>query len=180
MTQCIAGFAAFAGRFDVYYGFPSDRGLEIDYVNPSYSSRTTGFFAFHGMAVMYIISRVILGVQYLLVYLYAIRRSYPARRQFLVQVGGVLISAGLWIGSFFCESKNAGPTMQIAKFVLWYSGILVELVLNVVVSLCCQVTGFRRSHLGERFATLTLLILGEGVIGYAIALQRSKNYPSLA
>ena len=37
----------------------------------------------------------------------------------------------------------------------------------------CRVTGIRRTHLSERFATLALLILGEGIIGYAITLQQS-------
>jgi len=172
-NQCVAGFAAFAGRFDVYYGFPNDYGLESDYANPSYSDRTTGFFAFRGMTVIYIVSRVFMALQYCLLYFYAIRKEYPASKQFLIQIGALVISAAMWIASYFFEAEDASDALKIAKYGLWYGGILIELLATIVAWLSCRVTGFRRTHLNERFATLTLLILGEGVIGYAIALQGS-------
>jgi hypothetical protein len=169
----LAGFAAFAGRFDVYYGFPNDYGLENDYSNPSYNERTTGFFAFRGMTVMYIISRLIMILQYLLLYIYARTKHYPATNQFLVYLGALVISGAMWIGSYFCEGEDSNDAMKIAKFGLWYGGIAFEMVSYLVAWMTCRVTGFRRTHLTERFATLTLLILGEGVIGYAITLQQS-------
>lgn len=157
----------------MYYGFPNDYGLEVDVSNPSYSDRTTGFFAFRGMTVIYIISRGVMALQYCLLFFYAIHKQYPASKQFLIQVGALLVSAGLWIGSFFMEAEDASDAMKIAKYGLWYGGILIELLASIIAWLSCRVTGFRRTHLTERFATLTLLILGEGVIGYAIALQSS-------
>jgi hypothetical protein len=169
----LAGFAAFAGRFDVYYGFPNDYGLENDYSNPSYNDRTTGFFAFRGMTVMYIISRLIMILQYLLLYIYARTKKYPATNQFLVYLGALTISGCMWIGSYFLESEDSNDAMKIAKFGLWYGGLAIEMASYLVAWMFCRVTGFRRTHLTERFATLTLLILGEGVIGYAITLQQS-------
>jgi low temperature requirement protein LtrA len=156
----------------VYYGFPDDHGLEAD-STPSYSDRTTGFFSFRGMTIVYFCSRFLLSFQYLLLYFYARRKNYPAQNQFLLQIGGLLLSACMWIGSFFLEGEDVSDAMRIAKFGLWYGGIGVEILSTVLIWLCCRVTGFRRTHLTERFATLTLLILGEGVIGYAIALQAS-------
>ena len=114
-----------------------------------------------------------MALQYCLLFFYAIHRQYPASKQFLIQVGALLVSAGLWIGSFFMEAEDASDAMKIAKYGLWYGGILIELLASIIAWLSCRVTGFRRTHLNERFATLTLLILGEGVIGYAIALQSS-------
>ena len=172
----LAAFAAFAGRFDVYYGFPNDMGLESDYSNPSYSVRTTGFFSFRGMTLVYIISRGILALQYLLLYFYARRKSYPASNQFLFQVGALVVSGCMWIGSYFLEGDDVNYAMRIAKFGLWYGGVGIELASTILIWLFCRVTGFRRTHLAERFSTLTLLILGEGVIGYAIALQGSMSF----
>jgi low temperature requirement protein LtrA len=160
----------------VYYGFPDDHGLEAD-TSPSYSERTTGFFSFRGMTIIYICSRLLLSAQYLLLYFYARRKNYPASNQFLLQIGGLLLSACMWIGTYFLEGENVTDAMRIAKFGLWYGGIAVELISTLLIWLCCRVTGFRRTHLTERFATLTLLILGEGVIGYAIALQGSIFRP---
>jgi low temperature requirement protein LtrA len=168
----LAGFAAFAGRFDVYYGFPNDYGLEND-GNPFTSDRTSGFFAFKGMTLVYIISRGILALQYVLLYFYARRKNYPAANQFLLQIAALIISGAMWLGSYFLEGEGASDAMKIAKFGLWYGGIAIEFAASIVAWMCCRVTGFRRTHLTERLATLTLLILGEGVIGYAIALQGS-------
>jgi len=170
----LAAFAAFAGRFDVYYGFPNDYGLEDD-ANPFTSDRTSGFFAFRGMTLVYIISRGILALQYLLLYFYARRKAYPASNQFLLQIGALCTSGGMWLGSYFLEGDDATDAMRIAKFGLWYGGIAIEFGMSYFAWLVCRVTGFRRTHLNERFATLTLLILGEGVIGYAIALQGSMS-----
>jgi low temperature requirement protein LtrA len=171
----LAAFAAFAGRFDVYYGFPDDIGLE-DNSNPSYSERATGFFSFRGMTIVYIVSRAVLALQYLLLYFYARRKSYPASNQFLFQIGSLVVSGCMWIGSYFLEGDGVSDAMRIAKFGLWYGGIGLELVSTILIWLFCRVTGFRRTHLTERFSTLTLLILGEGVIGYAIALQSSLSF----
>jgi hypothetical protein len=169
----IAGFAAFAGRFDVYYGFPNDYGLE----DPGYySERTSGFFAFRGMTIMYIISRIFLCFQYLLLYYYARVKRYPAQNQFVIQIASLVISGGMWVGSYFLESEDSNDAMKIAKYGLWYGAIFIEMAAAILIWWTCRTTGFRRTHLTERFATLTLLILGEGVIGYAIALQAGKRF----
>ena len=168
----LAAFAAFAGRFDVYYDFPNDYGLEDDN-NPFTTERTSGFFAFRGMTLVYIISRGILALQYLLLYFYARQKAYPAANQFVLQIGSLCLSGAMWIGSYFLEGEDATDAMRIAKYGLWYGGIGIEFATSIIAWLTCRVTGFRRTHLNERFATLTLIILGEGVIGYAIALQGS-------
>ena len=123
---------------------------------------------------MYIISRIILLFQYLLLYYYARVKKYPARNQFIIQIASLVFSGGMWVGSYFLEADNSNTAMKIAKFGLWYGGIFVEMVSAILIWWTCRTTGFRRTHLTERFATLTLLILGEGVIGYAIALQASS------
>jgi low temperature requirement protein LtrA len=86
-----------------------------------------------------------------------------------------MISAGMWLGSCFMEGDGVTDASRIAKFGMWYGGIFVELIATILIWLRCRVTGFRNTHIKERFATLTLLILGEGIIGYALALQQSMS-----
>ena len=62
---------------------------------------------------------------------------------------------------------------KIARFGLWSGRILIEALATIAIWVWCKVTAFRHTHIAEQFATLTLLILGEGVIGYAVALQQS-------
>jgi low temperature requirement protein LtrA len=123
---------------------------------------------------MYIISRFVLAAQYSLVYYYARVKSHPDRKQFFFQIASLSISGGMWIGSYFLEANIATNGPRISKFALWYGGILIEIVAPFVsILFACRVTGFKNSNLTERFSTLTLLILGEGVIGYAVTLQES-------
>jgi low temperature requirement protein LtrA len=123
---------------------------------------------------MYIISRFVLATQYLLVYHYAHVQSHGNRKHLFFQIASLCVSGGMWIGSYFLEADNVTDRQGIAKFALWYGGILIEIVTPFVsMSFACPVTGFQHSNLTERFSTLTLLILGEGVIGYAFTLQES-------
>jgi low temperature requirement protein LtrA len=123
---------------------------------------------------MYIISRFVLATQYLLIYYYAHVKSYTQRKHLFFQIASLCVSGGMWIGSYFLEADNATDGMRISKFALWYGGILIEIVAPFAsMSFACRVTGFQHSNLTERFSTLTLLILGEGVIGYAFTLQES-------
>jgi low temperature requirement protein LtrA len=127
------------------------------------------------MTIIYVISRVILSLQYMLLYYYARVKNYPALNQFLFQIGSLIISGVMWVGSYFLEGEDANEVMRIAKFGLWYGGIGIEMCAAIFIWRRCRVTGFRRTHLTERFATLTLLILGEGVMGYAVTLQQSTS-----
>lgn len=115
-----------------------------------------------------------MALQYMLLYYYARIKNYPASNQFLAQIAGLLVSAGMWLGSYFMEADDVSDAVKIAKYALWYGGIFVELGSTILIWLRFRVTGFRHTHITERFATLTLLILGEGVIGYAITLQQSN------
>jgi low temperature requirement protein LtrA len=126
------------------------------------------------MTIMYIISRFVLAAQYSLVYYYAYVQSHSKRKHLFFQIVSLCISGGMWIGSYFLEADNATNGLRISKFALWYGGILIEIVAPFVSILFKRhVIGFQHTNLTERFSTLTLLILGEGVIGYAFTLQKS-------
>jgi len=126
------------------------------------------------MSIVYLLSRFFLAAQYTLVYYCARAKSYHERRHLLFQIASLCISGAMWIGSLFMEGDSATNGLLISKFGLWYGGIFIEVVAPFVsMGFRCDVTGFKGSNLMERFSTLTLLILGEGVIGFALTLQES-------
>jgi low temperature requirement protein LtrA len=126
------------------------------------------------MSIVYLISRFFLAAQYALVYYCARAKSYREREHLLFQIASLCISGAMWIGSLFMEGDNTTNGLRICKFALWYGGILIEIIAPFVsMGFRCGVTGFQGSNLMERFSTLTLVILGEGVIGFALALQES-------
>jgi len=126
------------------------------------------------MTIVYVVSRVVMACQYSLLYFYARRKNYAASNQFIIQVATLLVSAGMWIGSYFMDNNTAE---KIARFGLWYGGILIEALATIAIWVWCKVTAFRHTHIAEQFATLTLLILGEGVIGLCGSLA-TKYSPS--
>ena len=147
-------------------------GLEHGPTNAS--ERQTGDYAFLGISTVYILSRFVLAGQYSLVYCCARAKSYTKRNHLLFQIASLCISAGMWIGSLFMEYGKPSTGVRYSKFGLWYGGILIE-VMAPFVSMWFghDVTEFKGTNLTERFSALTLLILGEGVIGFAFTLQGS-------
>lgn len=123
---------------------------------------------------MYIISRFVLATQYVLVYCYARVKRYHNQSQFVFQIASLCTSGGMWLVSYILEANSESNRQVAAKFVLWYGGILLEVAAPFISILFgCRLTGFENTKLTERFSTLTLLILGEGVVGFAVALQQS-------
>ena len=116
-------------------------------------------------------------MQYTLVYFCARAKSYCKRNHILFDIAALCISGAMWIGSLSIEGDHATSAQQYAKFGLWYGGIFIEVMAPFIsMYFRCPVTRFQGSNLLERFSTLTLLILGEGVVGFVVALQKS-TYP---
>jgi low temperature requirement protein LtrA len=62
-----------------------------------------------------------------------------------------------------------GITFRFQKYnsrvyVAWYVIGGCELLINVMLSLLCDVLSFKGTHLIQRFSLLTFIIMGEGII----------------
>ncbi|KAK9427674.1 bacterial low temperature requirement A protein-domain-containing protein [Lipomyces doorenjongii] len=109
------------------------------------------------IALILMVSRFVLGLQYLLVLFHV--REYQKTKLPLGLIGGTNFVTGfLYMGISFSFKTSAhayGAFYVIAGF---------EMVVNIGVSSQWKVVTFKGTHLIERMTLLTLYILGEGVI----------------
>ncbi|KAG0335770.1 hypothetical protein BG000_007250 [Podila horticola] len=113
---------------------------------------TTGFVA------SYCILKGVLMIEYSNVLFWARRnRSKKSTTPLVLHIAGNLTAIVIWSLSTMVHDVNW-------RYVMWFSSIALEIIVLVVFSRRSSVT-FAGSHLPERFALFTIIVLGENVIG---------------
>ncbi|KAI0600117.1 hypothetical protein F4775DRAFT_599615 [Biscogniauxia sp. FL1348] len=133
-------------------------GLSPTGRNTMMKSLTAFWFA----ALILMVSRLVLTIEYSTI-IWHVRHFKEGKIPLAVVTGFHFIAALIYMGiSFrFEDGKNS------RVFVAWYVIAAVEVVLQLSVSHFSQVLSFNGTHLTERMTLLTLIILGEGVVGIA-------------
>jgi len=149
--------AAFTEGFDVTNGFTADDSVDTDpaeFVDDAYLKR--GFLA---IALIFTISRLLLAIEYLRVARYGHHRRIA---HLFLTSGSLLISAILFFVSFFVLRANPNTqSANIAKFVLWGLALLIEVSTYLYARMPAGL--LRQGSMPERLATLTTVVLGEGL-----------------
>ncbi|KAF2761448.1 hypothetical protein EJ05DRAFT_498000 [Pseudovirgaria hyperparasitica] len=122
-------------------------------------------------------SRALLAIQYIVVAVFCARRGY---RKVLVPVGLNAL--------FYCISAVAFGLMTLAfrripflsnVYIVWYVILALEIAGVLSVSTVWRDLGFKLTHLVERMSLLTLIIIGEGILGVgktiSIILRTHEN-----
>jgi len=132
----------------------------VSVVAPQYNPADQIKGTFQAFSVILCISRLVLAIQYGLTIFREPVADKKTRLGLQIMVGTHLVAALVYMGITFrfTDSKDS------RVFVTWYIMGFVETVLIFAVSTYFDKLGFRRSALPERMKTVTLLILGEGVI----------------
>jgi len=122
--------------------------------------------AFRAMSIILMVSRLALVAQYGVVLWYL--RAYKRTVTPLVGTMACLfVAAIIFLGTFFGLHVNdhtehdGGPETYIA----WYVVACVEAAAVIAISCFWRVVSFKHTHLVERVGLLTLIIMGEGIIG---------------
>ncbi|KAM3581436.1 hypothetical protein VKS41_006261 [Umbelopsis sp. WA50703] len=116
------------------------------------------FLSSPGFVYGYITLKAILAIEYAIVFSVALMSNSKSRIPLLCYVVANLISIILWgISLLFIDSD--------IHFALWYVGLFVELLVNLVVRDNKRLS-WAASHLAERFGLLTLIVLGENLMGF--------------
>ncbi|CAE6444567.1 unnamed protein product [Rhizoctonia solani] len=182
LQLCVFGaLAAFTSKFDVtaFVGSddsdPAQRALDA-FNNVSKDQQAANELAaqripevsFFGIALVVGISRILLCIQYIRVWLYAHDKRDPA---VVVKPLAMFISAGLWCGSFamLFTARYTNNAAHISKFIMWGVATAIE----VAGHYFAPPAGHLRSmgSLTARLATLVTIILGEGLNGITGALR---------
>lgn len=83
-------------------------------------------------------------------------------------VGANLLSIALWASSLAIIDKGTHR-------ILWYLGVLSELLVNVIVR-GDKALSWAASHLAERLGLLSLIVLGENLMGLVGLVSLAGNF----
>lgn len=97
----------------------------------------------------------------------AILAKSKSRIALAFYVGANLLSIALWASSLIILGKGTHR-------ILWYLGVLSEVLVNIIVR-GDKTLSWAASHLAERLGLLTLIVLGENLMGLVTLVSVAGN-----
>ena len=140
-------------------------------VAPKFSyTDDAGIEAFETLCLIIMASRLILAGQYAMVLLW-LRDYKKARLPMLGLIATEFITAMVSLGIFFAFRSGSGDAAAIG----WNFMFAIETIGMMAISGRVGFLSFRRTAIVERLGLLTLIILGEGVIGLTESIARASG-----
>ncbi|KAJ9635620.1 hypothetical protein H2204_005794 [Knufia peltigerae] len=135
---------------------------------------------FRSLSIILMISRLALAIQYIVVLLYV--HKYPrTQAPLLATIAILLLSAIAFLGTFFAfnlndesnehntsGSNSSGPPVYISHYII----VCVETIGVIAISCIWRSISFKKTHLVERIGLITLIIMGEGIIGITKSISK--------
>ncbi|CAO3624563.1 unnamed protein product [Mucor hiemalis] len=110
-----------------------------------------------GYVYGYITLKAVLTIEYFVVFVVAILAKSKSRTALACYIGANLLSIALWASSLVILEQGVHR-------VLWYLGVGSEILVNAVVRRNKSLS-WAASHLAERLGLLSLIVLGENLMG---------------
>lgn len=121
------------------------------------------------LTIALVISRLVLVLQYLQTMWFA-RRYKKTQVPMLLVASTYFVAAMVYLGLFWTfddvDSRGGNRT-----YIVWYAISVAEAIIATTISSVWRNISFKGTHLVQRMSLLTLIILGEGVIGVAKKCQ---------
>lgn len=129
--------------------------------------------AFQGLALVLFGSRILLVIQYSTV-MFFVREFDKTLVPMILTMFVYVLSAIGFLSTWLTDMKvTALMGVTGSKHVrIWYAVIAAETIAIIVIACIWRILSFKHTHLVERVGLLTLIILGEGIIG----IVKSTSY----
>ncbi|EGD85235.2 hypothetical protein H112_08966 [Trichophyton rubrum D6] len=141
-------------------------GLAVLSVNFSVTNILEHRGRFASMCYLLMVSRFILVAQYTTVawYLRGHKQTFTAK---VLVIATLFVSATVFLALGVSAHSIQSPRVHIA----WYVVIACEAVFMIAISSFWKVLSFKGTPIVERFGCLTLIVLGEGIVGMTKAIK---------
>lgn len=131
---------------------------------------------FRMMSLILMASRLMLLIQYATVLWYT-RKYKQTKLPLLLTMAALLMSTGIFIGTFYAYDGDDKQHVHMA----FYFVSLVETACILLVSMIWRVVSFKHTRLIPRIGDLTLIMIGEGIIGMVQSISRvMQNSPHVS
>ncbi len=135
-------------------------------VGPKYQN-DNDYTTMQALSLVLMASRWVLVCQYATVLWFA-RKQKNAMSPLLLQLGTLIVSAVIFLGLSFSFNESYGFSSQIG----WYIVLVFESLSILSISSYWSSFSFRLTCLSERVGLLTLIMIGEGIIGFSKTLSK--------
>ena len=140
-------------------------GLAVE--GPNYDLENFSYHPFRSLSLVLMVSRLVLAIQYAVAW-WLLWDYKKARLPLLTHIVTMFVSAMAFLGMAFAFAAPHGVHVIDG----WYALIGVEAVTILFVSGKTPFLNFRKTNIIERLGLLTLIILGEGVMGLGEAVSK--------
>ncbi|KAJ5218405.1 uncharacterized protein N7498_000504 [Penicillium cinerascens] len=143
-------------------------GLAI--IGPEFLTEDDGWGPPQQLSLILMASRVVLFCQYGSTLFFTWR--YRATRLPLMGVMvSLFIAAIIYLGVSFAFYRTASNA-----YIAWYVVAVIEVGVNLALAARWKAISFEKTHLVERLTCLTLIILGEGIIGLTKTIVKIETF----
>ena len=154
-------------QFGIMTGFAvTGPGYNTSWI-PGTPEAKSAIGTFRTLSLILMTSRLILTFQYS-VALWFVRAYKKAIVPMVLHMLVLFTSAMIWLGQYFAFTAPESKYILIS----WYCIFAVEVLVILLVSGHVKFLSFRKTVLVERCGLLTLIILGEGIIGMCGAIKK--------
>ena len=136
-------------------------------VGPNYKNNGD-FGTMKELTFVLMASRWILVGQYVTILYFARRQNRNAILPLILQLGTLVLSAVVFLGLYFSFNYKYGINGQIG----WYLVCVFEASSILAISSHWRQFSFKHTCLSERVGLLTLIVIGEGCIGFSKTLSK--------
>ncbi|KAF3907915.1 hypothetical protein ABW21_db0203369 [Orbilia brochopaga] len=126
--------------------------------------------AFKNLSLLLFASRFAIAIQYFVVW-WTVRQYKKTRMPLLLMSIIMAVSMILFLGLAF----SFQPDSNVKGYIGWYVILALEAVLVLGISLKWRIVGFKGTHLIQRLGLLTLIVMGEGIIGLCRATSLTNE-----
>ncbi|EWC46848.1 hypothetical protein DRE_03860 [Drechslerella stenobrocha 248] len=129
-----------------------------DHFDPRYPGKN--WESFKNLSLLLFASRFAIAIQYFVVWWTV--RQYPKTKMPLLLMSILMaVSMLFFLGLAF----SFRPDGNVKGYIGWYVILALETMSVLAISLKWKVVGFKGTHLIQRMGLLTLIVMGEGIIG---------------
>ena len=176
----LIGYGICSSKFSLYH---TDLNSDSPSRTIDVTGRRSGYTASVMIATIFILSRVQVAGQYLMVLRRKDWRLITPKSLIMIHTVLPLVSAAFWIAGIFTQSLYTGEEQfEYLKTIFWLVGILFEAFGTVFLRLKEYRSFHGSHHLVNRLGSLTIIILGETAIKLVETLRdvlQGAGYSSL-
>ena len=119
---------------------------------------------FRILCVTLAVTRGLLCIQYAIVLFYCKRARFNKLVMPLAANAALYLITTATFGLMTLAFSNEGEYIRNI-YLVWYAAMFLEILLTLAISSIWRMVSFKLTHLAERLALLTLIVIGEGAIG---------------